>query len=62
MEIMGCAAWNIWKVRNNVIFEGRSATIDRWKVRVQGDILLHRYKVKSALVQPLIDWLLETFV
>jgi hypothetical protein len=62
MEIIGCAAWNIWKVRNDVIFEGRSATIDRWKVRVQGNILLHRYKVKSALVQPLIDWLMETFV
>jgi hypothetical protein len=59
MEIIGCAAWNIWKMRNDMIFEGQNASINRWKVRVQGDILLHCFKVKSMLVQPLINWMLE---
>jgi hypothetical protein len=62
MEIIGCAAWNICKMRNDMIFEGRNASINHWKVRVQGDILRHRFKVKSMLVQPLINWMLEIFM
>jgi hypothetical protein len=62
MEIFGCAAWNIWKIRNERIFQARQPSINRWKVGFQHDVMLHRYKVKSAFVQPLIDWLVSIFV
>jgi hypothetical protein len=62
MEIFGCAAWNIWKARNERIFQAQQPFINRWKVGFQHDVLLHRYKVKSAFVQPLIDWLVSIFV
>jgi hypothetical protein len=61
MEILGCATWNIWKMRNDLIFQGQNASINRWKVKFQGDLMLHRFKVKEMLVQPLIDWLLDIF-
>ena len=61
MEVVACAAWNIWK-RNDLIFQGQHASFGRWRVRFQSDLLLHRFRVKSALVQPLVDWLLHIFV
>jgi hypothetical protein len=62
MEIMACSAWNIWKLRNDLIFQGIPVSINRWKVRFQSDLMLHQYKVKAAMIQPLIDWLLTIFV
>jgi hypothetical protein len=58
MEIVACAAWNIWKIRNDVIFRDIPASFARWKIGFQNDVMLHRYKVKSCKVQPLLDWLL----
>jgi hypothetical protein len=62
MEVVACSAWNIWKVRNELVFNNIPASINRWKVGFQKDLLLHRFRVKAALVQPLIDWLLSIFV
>jgi hypothetical protein len=33
----------------------------RWKVGFQSDLLLHKYRVKTAAVQPLVDWLFIYF-
>jgi hypothetical protein len=62
MEVLVCSAWNIWKERNELIFQGQPISFGRWRVRFQSDLLLHRYRVKSAFVQPLVDWLLNIFV
>jgi hypothetical protein len=62
MEVFACAMWNIWRVRNEFIFEHKPSFFGRWKVCFQGDLLLHKYKVKAALVQPLVEWLLSMFV
>jgi hypothetical protein len=62
MEVVACSAWNSWKVRNELVFNNIPASINRWKVGFQKDLLLHRFRVKAALVQPLIDWLLSIFV
>jgi len=62
LETIVCAAWNIWKEQNDHIFQGSQPSLVRWKVRFQSDIMLHRYRVKQHLVQPLIDWLAELFV
>jgi hypothetical protein len=62
MEVVACAAWNIWRVRNDIIFKGIPASFNRWKVRFQGDLFLHKYKVKSSSVQPLVEWLTSLFI
>jgi hypothetical protein len=61
MEIAICAAWNIWKERNDLIFKQQNPSLRRWKVRFQSDLLLHQHRVKPAMVQPLLDWILATF-
>jgi hypothetical protein len=45
-----------------LIFNGKPASFNRWKVCFQSDVLLHKYKVKSSCVQPLVEWLLSIFV
>jgi hypothetical protein len=59
MEIFVSAAWNIWKERNDFIFKLQQPSRRRWKVRFQNDLLLHQYRVKDSVVQPLIDWILH---
>jgi hypothetical protein len=61
MEIAICDAWNIWKERNDLIFKQQNPSLRRWKVRFQSDLLLHQHRVKPAMVQPLLDWILATF-
>jgi hypothetical protein len=57
VETFACAAWNIWKSRNDIIFNGVPASLARWKIRFQNDLFLHKFRVKAASVQPLVDWL-----
>lgn len=56
MEIVVCAAWNIWKERNGLIFNNQAPSLARWMVRFKSDVMVHQYRVKAALVQPLLDW------
>jgi hypothetical protein len=62
MEVVVCAAWNIWKGRNNYIFNNQQTSFACWKVRFKSDLLLHQYRVKSAMVQPLLDWAFNIFL
>jgi hypothetical protein len=57
MEILVCAAWNIWKERNDKIFRQQNPSLARWWVRFKSDLSLHQYRIKYSLVQPLLDWL-----
>jgi hypothetical protein len=29
----------------------------RWRVKFQSTLLLHQYRLKTSLVQPLLDWI-----
>ena len=62
MEVVPCCAWNIWKIRNDSIFKHVPVSFNRWKVGFQSDLMLHTYKIKTELVQPLVAWLADTFV
>jgi hypothetical protein len=62
MELFSCVTWNIWKERNDFIFKHKPPSLARWKVKTQSDILLHRYRIKPTLIQPLVDWVFQTFV
>jgi hypothetical protein len=54
-EITACATWNIWKVRNDLIFNNTPADFGRWKVCFQSDLLLHRFRVKASCVNHLLN-------
>jgi hypothetical protein len=58
MEIVICSAWNLWKERNDYIFESKVPSVARWRVRFKTDLSLHQYRVKASLVEPLLDWIL----
>jgi hypothetical protein len=60
VKIFACAAWNIWKSRNDFIFQAIPFSLARWKVGFQNDIWLHHYRVKQSAVQPLLGWILDT--
>ena len=62
MEVMASAAWNIWKIRNDKIFNGIPDSFARWRVGFQSDLLLHKHRVKAVCVQPLVEWLSSNFV
>jgi hypothetical protein len=42
---------------NNLIFKATDPSLARWAVRFKNDLHLHTYRVKSNLVQPLMDYL-----
>jgi hypothetical protein len=46
MEIFMLAAWNIWKLRNNMVFNGIKPELDVWKEKFGSDakLLIHRTK------------------
>jgi hypothetical protein len=62
IEIAICAAWNIWKERNGFIFRNEAPSLARWEVRFKSDLSLHQYRVKVALVQPLLDWIFSFII
>jgi hypothetical protein len=61
-EVFACAAWNIWKARNDLVFNNIPSSLARWKVGFQSDLLLHRYKVKQVVIQPLVAWISSLFL
>ena len=48
-EIMILAAQNIWKTRNNLLFEGIPPSIHGWCNLLKSDLLLVSLRVKPAL-------------
>jgi hypothetical protein len=48
MKVFVCAAWNIWKDRNDIIFKDKEANIARWNVRFQNDLQLHIYRMENS--------------
>jgi hypothetical protein len=61
VEIFACAAWNIWKSRNDFIFQAIPFSLERWKIGFQNDLWLHHFRVKQTSVQPLLGWLVDIF-
>jgi hypothetical protein len=48
METMMVGAWNIWKERNQMLFEGIVPSVNSWKARFKSafKLLVHRTKDK----------------
>jgi hypothetical protein len=61
METFVCAAWNVWKLINDQIFNSVDPTLARWCVRFKHDLQLHTYRVKPSVVQPLSHYIMSCF-
>ncbi|KAI5022175.1 hypothetical protein ZWY2020_058905 [Hordeum vulgare] len=48
-EILTITAWNIWKERNNFIFNQISPTYSAWLERTKADLTWLRYRVSPGL-------------
>jgi hypothetical protein len=59
MEIFMLGAWNIWKERNNMFFNGISPTVSSWKTRLKADLLLLLHRAKSSS-HPVINQMVDS--
>ena len=57
MEVAVCVAWNIWKERNNFIFENQAPSFARWKALFKKDIRLTLHRTHTKFKNPLSQWL-----
>jgi hypothetical protein len=49
IEIFMLAAWNIWKERNNLVFNAIVAGFESWKTRFLADLKLLVFRTKPEL-------------
>jgi hypothetical protein len=47
MEVFACAAWNIWKIRNEFVFRKKPPNFGGWKVQFSSDLDLHQFKARE---------------
>jgi hypothetical protein len=59
MEVFLIAAWEIWKHRNAVIFDGIRPNFQLWIVRFAKQIHLHLVRFNNDRSSLLADWLLS---
>jgi hypothetical protein len=50
MEIFIVAAWNIWKERTNLVFNGVTPNLNAWKQKVKTDMLLLVHRLKRVYI------------
>ena len=53
--IMGC--WNIWKQRNELIFNSARPSIGSWKQRLKNDLTIVGYRIKTKHEPILKEWI-----
>jgi hypothetical protein len=56
-EVVILASWNIWKQRNNWIFEDKRESFKGWKVGFVLDITMLRHRVKWSTADSLSSWI-----
>jgi hypothetical protein len=58
MEVFMLAAWNIWKLRNNMTFNGTDPELIAWKEKFGSDakLLIHRVRPElHSLIDSIVD-------
>lgn len=57
MEVFVIAGWEIWNLRNGIIFEGNLVTLTLWTVKLKEQIIQHLHKVRDDLKPNVTQWL-----
>jgi len=57
MEVFLIAAWELWKVRNRLIFDGVQASFARWLNNFKEEATLQSCRIKEADRAPVLLWL-----
>jgi hypothetical protein len=57
MEVIIMAIWNIWLLRNGMIFWQEKPTFGRWRSKFIHDMSLLQYRIKAKHKNKLLDWI-----
>ena len=56
-EVFLVAAWELWKIRNAVIFDNAQPTVHLWSVKFREQTLLHLARFNNVTRDSVISWL-----
>ena len=56
-EVMLLACWNIWKIRNDMVFNNVRPRFATWKCKFVHDMSLHSHRFKEKLRDKILVWL-----
>jgi hypothetical protein len=59
MEVIILAAWSIWIIRNNKIFNNENPTIGRWKAIFKQELIWVQFRLKAKHLDNFRDWILR---
>lgn len=57
MEIFLLAAWELWKIRNRLVFDGAQACFNRWLQNFKDEAVLQSFHIKEADRVSVLLWL-----
>jgi hypothetical protein len=57
MEIFLIAAWELWKIRNRIVFDGVQACFNRWLCNFKDEAALQSLRIKEADRVVILLWL-----
>ena len=57
MEVFLIAAWELWKVRNAVIFDNAQPTVHLWSVKFREQLVLHLFCFNHVIKDSVVSWL-----
>jgi hypothetical protein len=57
MEVIIMALWNIWILRNGLIFRNERPTFGSWKSKFVHDMNWLQYRIKAKHKDGLLDWI-----
>ena len=57
MEVCLIVAWELWKVRNAVIFDNAQPTVHLWSVKFREQLVLHLFRFNHVIKDSVVSWL-----
>jgi hypothetical protein len=62
MDIIILAAWGLWNVRNNKIFNNQRPTFQSWKSFFIHELHMLVFRMKKKYVQSFKEWLQDKWI
>ncbi|KAG2650254.1 hypothetical protein PVAP13_1NG224419 [Panicum virgatum] len=57
MEVFLIGPWELWKVRNAVIFDNAQPMVHLWSVKFREQLLLHLFRFNNVIKDSVVSWL-----